>query len=243
MKTVYLVRHAKAVKDAGAPDIERPLEDRGREEARRAAQRMKGDAVPDLLVSSPAMRAMETAGIFAAEMGYPLERIARRKALYDQSANAFRTVLREMKDSSERVMLIGHNPSITDAARAFVPDFHDEIPTAGIVTILFDVPSWKEIAEGQGKLAGAQYPRKVSRADSFKHLKKNLAAQLAERMESALAERDGAVAEEIRDTVQQAGERVAGKFVKRLKVKERESKIQSPKSKAGKTKDEETVGA
>jgi phosphohistidine phosphatase len=240
MKTIYLVRHAKAVRDDIAPDIERPLDDQGREEALQIASGIKGEAIPDLLVSSPAARALETAGIFAGELGYPLEKIARRKALYDQNANVFRAVLREMKDSCERIMLFGHNPSITDAARTFAPDFHDEIPTTGAVTIVFDIASWKEIAEGGGKLMSVRYPKETVKMNPFRHMKKNLTVQLAEHMECVLAEHDRVIAEEIRDTVHRAGEKIAGKFVKRLKANVKESKAQSPKQKAKKTAADET---
>lgn len=240
MKTIYLVRHAKAVKDEIMPDIERPLDDHGREEARRIVLEIKGGVIPDILISSPAVRALETAGIFAAELGYPPDKIARRKALYDQNANVFRAVLREMKDSCERIMLFGHNPSITDAARAFAPEFHDEIPTAGVVTIAFDITSWKEIADGRGTMKSVKYPgEEAKQKESFKHLKRDLSTRLTERMESVLMEFDREAAEEIRDNVHQAGEKIAGKFVKRLKAKEKKSKTQSPKSKDRNGKAEE----
>jgi len=154
MKTVYLVRHAKAVKNADTADFERPLDDRGRRNAAEVAGRLKDAAGLGALVSSPAARALQTAEIIAGILGYPAEKIMKRKALYEQAGTAFHTVIREMKEGCDRIMIVGHNPSITEFTRVLAPDFREEIPASGAVCIELDAPTWKDAADGKGRCQG-----------------------------------------------------------------------------------------
>jgi phosphohistidine phosphatase len=75
MKTLILVRHAKSSRDAPAmPDKDRPLNDRGKRDAPNMGERLaKRDVKPDLILSSPAMRALTTAEIIAKKLEYKLK--------------------------------------------------------------------------------------------------------------------------------------------------------------------------
>jgi phosphohistidine phosphatase len=152
MKTLYLVRHAKAVKSPDMPDFDRPLAERGEREALEIAARFKEGIGPDGLVSSPSERSLRTAAIFAEVFGYPADKIMKRKALYDQTDTAFNKVIREMNEKYSRLMLFGHNPSISAFAHVIAPEFCGEIPPGGVVCIEVEAASWKEAVGKAGKV-------------------------------------------------------------------------------------------
>ena len=217
MKTLYLVRHAKAVRQSDIPDADRPLDEQGKRDAALIAERLKGGAVPDGLVSSPAERALQTAGIFAGVFGYPADKIMKRKLLYDQTDSAFRTVIREMDERYERIVLFGHNPSITAYARALAPDFHDEIPVCGVVGIEVDAKSWKDVVAGKGRVVRMEYPGRDTKNESSGRLKKELAAEIADAVNRTLAMHGEEVAVDLRENSRRAAKKLAGKFAKRLR--------------------------
>lgn len=118
MKTLYLVRHAKSSRDAPMlPDKDRPLNDRGKRDAPRMAKQLaKRDVKPDLILSSPARRALTTAELFAKNLNYKVNDIVIDKRLYATSPEGLLEVIREYGDKPKRVMLFGHNPELTELA-------------------------------------------------------------------------------------------------------------------------------
>jgi phosphohistidine phosphatase len=215
MKTICLVRHAKAVKHAGA-DIDRPLDERGERDAAEVVGRLKGEPVPDALISSTAVRALRTAEIFAEIFGIPTEKVMQRKILYDQTATAFRTVIRGMDDHFQRIMLFGHNPSITTFAHTLDSGFDDEIPPGGAVCIEVDEGSWKDAAVGAGRVARVEYPGHAGKKEPAGVSKKDLEVELAEALHNILVMRNEAAAEDVRDSSLKAAKKLASKFSKAL---------------------------
>ena len=136
MKTLYLVRHAKAVeRKADQEDFGRTLIKRGEKDAKQVAGHLADlRAKPDLILTSPASRALDTARIFAASLEYSSKRIRRRKALYDGPASTLYDILRTSGDDCDQVVLVGHDPALTDLASFLAPEFHRDIPTSGVVT-------------------------------------------------------------------------------------------------------------
>src|SRR5215510_15416674 len=112
MKTLFLVRHAKSSwKDRTLPDKERPLNDRGKRDAKEMGERLvQRDARPDLVLSSPARRALTTAKIIARELDYKPKNIVVDDRLYAVDADDLLDVIRKVGGESKRVMLFGHNP-------------------------------------------------------------------------------------------------------------------------------------
>jgi phosphohistidine phosphatase len=141
----------------------------------------------------------------------------KRKALYDQTGGAFRTVIREMDERFMRIMIFGHNPSITDFARALAPDFTDEIPASGTVCIELEAPTWKAVSEGKGRVVGTEYPGRAPKDEPLKRLKRELEAEIEEAVNRTYAARNEAAARDLRETVRQAAKKLAGKFAKKLK--------------------------
>ena len=162
MKRLYLIRHAKSSwKDQGLADIERPLNKRGKQDAPFMGKRLKETKVhPDLIVSSPAKRALKTAKVIAEEIGYPKKRIKTDESIYLAGVSTLLHVIQNIEDSYQQVMLFGHNPGFTDLAESLTNQKFDNIPTCGIVCMDFDINSWKKVSEGKGKVVFFDYPKK-----------------------------------------------------------------------------------
>jgi phosphohistidine phosphatase len=148
MKTLLIVRHAKSSRDDPAlPDRERPLNDRGLDDATRMGKRLaKRGVKPDLLVSSPALRALTTAQLIADEMGFPRKNIAVDDRLYASSADDLLAVICALDDKQDRVMLVGHNPEFTDLARRLSREISD-MPTCAVAEFRFDAKRWSNVDE------------------------------------------------------------------------------------------------
>ncbi|MDM0070667.1 histidine phosphatase family protein [Variovorax sp. J31P207] len=148
MKTLYLVRHAKSSRDdPSLPDRERPLNDRGRQDAPAMGKRLcKRGVKPDLLVSSPALRALTTAQLIADEIGYQRKDIIVDERLYASSPDDLLTIICAIGDQVARVMLFGHNPEFTDLAHRLSSEVVD-MPTCAVAEFLFDAKVWADVAK------------------------------------------------------------------------------------------------
>ncbi len=129
MKRLFLIRHAKSSWDDPAlPDKDRPLGDRGRRDARKMGKRLaKRDVKPDLILSSPARRALKTARIIAKKLDYKLKDIVVDDRLYAGAVNDLLNVVHKLGDKLERVMLFGHNPELTEFAHRFCEITHADM--------------------------------------------------------------------------------------------------------------------
>ena len=148
VKTLYLVRHAKSSRDdPSLPDRERPLDDRGRQDAPVMGKRLSKRGVkPDLLVSSPALRALTTAQLIADEIGYQRKDIVVDERLYASSPDDLLAVICALDDKVDRVMLFGHNPEFTDLAHRLSSEVID-MPTCAIAEFRFDAKAWADVGE------------------------------------------------------------------------------------------------
>jgi phosphohistidine phosphatase len=146
MKTLTLVRHAKSSRDdPGLPDRDRPLNDRGRHDAPAMGQRLAGrGAKPELVVASPALRALTTAQLVADGLGLARGKIVVDERLYASSAGRLLEVVRALDARLERVMLVGHNPEFTELAHRLSNSIED-MPTCAVAEFRFDVGSWSDI--------------------------------------------------------------------------------------------------
>jgi phosphohistidine phosphatase len=148
MKTLFLVRHAKSSRnDPSLPDRDRPLDDRGRQDAPKMGKRLaKRDVKTDLLLSSPALRALTTAQLIAEEIGYKRKDIVVDDRLYASSADDLLAVIRALDKKLNCVMLFGHNPEFTDLAHWLASEIID-MPTSAVVEFDFDTKAWSDVGE------------------------------------------------------------------------------------------------
>jgi len=169
MKRLFLCRHAKSSwKDTSLADIDRPLNKRGRKNAPEMGRRLAArDVKPDLILSSPARRALKTARLIARELGIDKSAIVVIDALYDSFPVRLLQVVREMEGCHEAVMLVGHNPEMTMLANILGDLDIENVPTCGIVALDFTVESWRQVDEGNGILVFFDYPKMEGGTDLF----------------------------------------------------------------------------
>lgn len=161
MKMLFLIRHAKSSwDDAAQPDKDRPLNDRGRRDAPRIGERLaKRDLKPDLILSSPAVRALETAKIIARKLDYRRKDIVVDDRLYAAEANDLLKVIRTLGDRLKSVMIFGHNPALVELAQRLSSEI-TVMPTCAVAEFRFDAKSWSEIGEIEPAQVALDYPKK-----------------------------------------------------------------------------------
>ncbi len=161
MKTLYLVRHAKSSWDNNnLRDIERPLNERGLQDAPTMAKLMQSKGVqPDLLVSSPAIRALTTAAYFKLALGVEGEDFWVRDEIYEAMTATIQHLIETLPESANIVMLVGHNPTFTSLANLFTKDYIDNIPTCGVVCIRSEAATWPEFSKKNSEVVGKFFPK------------------------------------------------------------------------------------
>ncbi len=161
MKRVIIVRHGKAVPYGYDDDFNRDLQDRGKSDAALVSSELNQRKVtPDLMVSSPAKRALKTARIFADNLDYDQNKIREVEDIYDGlTTGEFVDLIRELPEEAETVFFFGHNPGFYYYVANLLQSFHGDMPTTSTVGIDFDVDSWKEVNARTGSLAFHLVPR------------------------------------------------------------------------------------
>jgi phosphohistidine phosphatase len=151
MKTLLLMRHAKSSwKDDDIKDFERPLKKRGKKDAPRMAEViLEEDLMPQLIISSSAVRARQTAELVAETLKFKgtLEYV---DTLYMAEPPAYFDVLRALPPDVERVLVIGHNPGM-EALMQILSNQVEGMPTAALAYISLPLKDWREL---NGKLEG-----------------------------------------------------------------------------------------
>ena len=160
MKTLFLIRHAKSSwGDTALPDKDRPLSDRGRRDAPKMGERLaKRDVKPDLILSSPAMRALKTAEIIAKKLDYRRKDIVVDDRFYAVAADDLLDVIHKLDDKLERVMLFGHNPELTELAHRLSSKI-THMPTCAVAEFTFDAKSWSKIGKVKPAKVALDYPK------------------------------------------------------------------------------------
>ncbi len=162
MKQLILVRHAKS--DWGDPslsDFDRPLNERGKQDAPVMAHRLLDNKVKiDAFISSPAKRAKKTARIFAKAYKVKKDDMIFRDELYGAAENVFWDVITKADNKFDSVAVFSHNPGITDFANLLTSTKIDNIPTCGIFAIKADCDKWKNFKEAKKEFWFFDYPKK-----------------------------------------------------------------------------------
>jgi phosphohistidine phosphatase len=166
MVRLLLLRHAKAAPQDPARDSERPLIDRGRRDAALLArfiaeQKRRVDAI----VHSGARRAEQTAKIVANELPKGLPVLIEPR-LYEAGAGEFLNALSALPDTHQCALVVGHNPSLAEAARRLVGSgdrqarerMAAKFPTSGLAIIDFDTSRWADVNDRAGRLVAFVTP-------------------------------------------------------------------------------------
>ena len=165
MKRLTLVRHSKSDWSLpGQQDWDRALNKRGQRDAPEMARRLRARKLkPDVILSSPAVRALATATIMARELKVAASIVRQDERLYLAGPADMLTVIRELGGSARHLMVFGHNPGITDFAnRLSAGDRIDNMPTSAVFTATFAIQDWSELDWGSGQDAQFDYPKNLA---------------------------------------------------------------------------------
>ena len=163
MKTLYIMRHAKSSWDnPGLEDYQRPLLEKGKKRTRYVVDYLlEANTTLDLIISSHAVRAHETAKIIANALHYPVDKIVISRNIYFGYPDSYFDVFYDLSDEVESLMLVGHNPGFTTFANYFLDNRIDNLPTSGVVCIAFDMNSWESIHDSKRKTKFVISPRNL----------------------------------------------------------------------------------
>lgn len=159
MKTILLNRHAKSDwNNIDLTDFERPLNNRGERDAPEMAERLLEKNIKiDKIITSPAIRAISTARVFAEKL--EINEIQEEKDIYHSGEITIKKLVNELPDNINTVLFFGHNPDFTSLARYFSGELFANVPTCGIVCIDFDINTWKKIHQKNGKVRFFDFPK------------------------------------------------------------------------------------
>lgn len=150
MKRLLLVRHGKSSWEFPVEDRNRPLKERAYRDAVLVVSKihevLEGSAV---IWTSPAIRALETAKILKRELRIPDEDFFVKPALYTFSARELLKVIQSAAEEVKQLMIVGHNPALTEAANKLGDRYFENIPTTGLTVTEFENNSWRKVHNGR----------------------------------------------------------------------------------------------
>jgi phosphohistidine phosphatase len=161
MKTLFLVRHAKSSwDDPKLADEDRPLNARGKRDAPKIGKRLaKRDVKLDLILSSPANRAITTAQLLADKLDFKLKKIVVDDRLYPGAVSALLRVVRNLGNQLNRVMLVGHHPALSELAHRLSSDI-THMPTCAVAQFTFKAKSWRDVSKATLVTVALDLPKK-----------------------------------------------------------------------------------
>ncbi|WKK85194.2 histidine phosphatase family protein [Marivirga arenosa] len=159
MKKLLIVRHAKSSWDnPSLNDYDRPLNDRGKRDAPKMSFWLSKKANVDLILSSGARRALDTAKAFQATLHSPLEIDDK---LYHASSKQLLSIIKSVDDEINSLMIVSHNPGINDLVHYLNSGFQENVPTCGILHFDFEVKKWSATSNKNATLQFFQYPKNL----------------------------------------------------------------------------------
>jgi phosphohistidine phosphatase len=164
MKKIIFVRHGKAEEPSEEfPDFERSLTVTGKDISRKMAQKLKErEKDSGVIVTSPAFRALETALIFAGVFGVAPEKLIVNSNIYfNIDRNSLFTILENVKEDIDIIMLFGHNPSFTELPELLGKESFGILPKSGIICLSFKTKTWSGISRNEGHIEYFMKPKKV----------------------------------------------------------------------------------
>lgn len=159
MKKIILVRHAKAEDTITSSDKERSLVAKGKKQAQFVAEKLKKIITPDLIITSSAFRALETAIIFATEMDYPHSKLVLNEQLYYDYDKYFLVELISNYKNIDTVFIFGHNMPISEVAYDLAVGYKKSMQKSEALGIKFNVSDWNDVLKTNGEVFINQLPQ------------------------------------------------------------------------------------
>ncbi|WP_456866312.1 SixA phosphatase family protein [Galbibacter sp. BG1] len=153
MKQLYIVRHGKSSWDYGVDDKDRPLMERGINDAILVSNHLKKEfKAIDAVFSSPANRALHTCLIFMRKLELDVSKVIITEQLYDFGGTSVSNFIKQLDNSYKNVMIFGHNHAFTSISNIFGNKSIDNLPTSGVVKLNFDIERWQDVEYGTTEL-------------------------------------------------------------------------------------------
>jgi phosphohistidine phosphatase len=169
VKVILLLRHAKSAwGEAGLPDHDRPLSQRGERAAEAMADHLLAKApVPDLILCSTATRTRQTLAPLIERLPAPAPPIALENGLYLASEDVLLKRLQDLPESVSTVLVIGHNDGMWHLAEmlaghgktTLLAALREKFPTGALATLQVDLKNWSALAAGGTTLVAFARPR------------------------------------------------------------------------------------
>ena len=159
-KTLYLVRHAKSGWiDSSQLDFDRILAGQGNQDAAAMGRHLQENGIqPDIVICSPAWRAVQTLEHLAAGMNVPIADVLYNKSIYEAATSTLLEIVRNIDDAFGSAMLIGHNPSMSGLINHLTGEPISNMPTCSIATIRTPSNHWKKTDSAASQLLDFTYP-------------------------------------------------------------------------------------
>jgi phosphohistidine phosphatase len=164
MKQLYLVRHAKSSWAEGQQaDFDRPLNSRGKKDAPEMGEhlRTRRAVILDLVLCSPAKRAKATAKRLLKGLQYPLGQVVWEARIYSGHTADLLALICSVEDHFKSVMVIGHNPYMTDLVNFLSKEEIGDMPTCGVFGLAFEVDTWSAIKNERGLKLFYDVPKQI----------------------------------------------------------------------------------
>lgn len=147
MKTLYIVRHAKSSwSNPDLIDLDRPIMEKGKKGLSRVIAFLQEESVaPDLIISSHAVRAVQTSTEIAQSLQVQKENIFQNKSFYFGDVNSVRQIFYDLPSKVSSLMVVGHNPTMTIFANSFLDEMIEWLPTSAVVALRFDTSNWLNV--------------------------------------------------------------------------------------------------
>jgi phosphohistidine phosphatase len=162
VRQLLILRHAKSSwADSSLDDWQRPLNKRGLHDAPRVGDRLRARSlVPDVIITSDAVRARTTAETVAKSAGYSRELVL-EPMLYLATPDDMMTVLNAVPDEARSVMIVGHNPGLEGLIQQLTGEFH-AMPTAALVQLALPIDRWQDLdLSGGATVVEAWQPKEM----------------------------------------------------------------------------------
>jgi phosphohistidine phosphatase len=162
MKTLLILRHAKSSWEfTELPDHDRPLNNRGKRDAPRIGKMLlKEGLIPQVIISSSAIRAYSTAEKVAKACGYK-GKILADSSLYGSGNTAYLNILQNQHDRFDIVMLVGHNPQSEELLEILTGKMVN-MPTCAVACVKLSISRWKQLKDHtKGELVNIWRPKEL----------------------------------------------------------------------------------
>ncbi len=139
-------------------DHDRELNNRGKRDSVFMAKKLKELGYePEIIIASSAVRALTTAQNISKILGISDVRI--EKKLYSCSCETIIDYINELYDEASTILIVNHNPTITNIFNGYTSEYLYNVPTTGIFEVEYDVDNWQDIKSNNGKIVNYIYPK------------------------------------------------------------------------------------